>query len=272
MLTIVQISSQFPLTLRRRNSRGMLVEYLQHELLDSLFKNPAATSLSFIGGTAIRILHDSHRFSEDLDFDNFDLSFAQFESLLEKTCRDMQYKGFLIEYRMIEKGSYHCYIRFPEILHQSGLSPSTGQKILIRIDSETKDRLYEPMPVFLNKFSVYRRILSAPPRILLAQKMLAILYRKREKGRDIYDVSFMMGLGIPDFTYIEKMTGLTWDEFLRRFDERIGELDLKMLARDVEPFLFTPEQQERVMTFRDFWFREGVHGIFENSKKISRPG
>jgi hypothetical protein len=33
-----------------------------------LFKNSAAAALSFIGGTAIRILHDSHRFSEDLKF------------------------------------------------------------------------------------------------------------------------------------------------------------------------------------------------------------
>jgi predicted nucleotidyltransferase component of viral defense system len=258
MLTIEQISSQFPLSLLRRNPRGMLVEYLQYELLDSLFKNPAAASLSFIGGTAIRILHDSHRFSEDLDFDNFDLSFAQFESLLERVCRDMQYKGFLIEYRMLEKGSYHCYIRFPEILYESGLSPNTQQKILIRIDSETKDRHYDPMPVFLSKFSVYRRILSAPPRVLLAQKMLAILYRKREKGRDIYDVSYLMSFGPPDFTYIEKMLGLNQNEFLRRFDERIEDLNLKMLARDVEPFLFSTEQQERVLTFREFWRAGGV--------------
>jgi hypothetical protein len=122
MLTIEQLSGHFPLALRQRNPRGMLVEYLQYELLDSLFKNPAAAALSFIGGTAIRILHNSHRFSEDLDFDNFGLSFAQFEELLKTACRDMEYKGFLIEYRIVEKGAYHCYIRFPEILHQSASS------------------------------------------------------------------------------------------------------------------------------------------------------
>ena len=32
-------------------------------------------------------------------------------------------------------------------------------------------------------------------------------------------------------------------EFLRRFGERLGELDMNALARDVEPFLFAPEQQ-----------------------------
>jgi predicted nucleotidyltransferase component of viral defense system len=253
MLTIDQISGHFPLPLRHRNPRGMLVEYLQYELLDSLFKNSTAFALSFIGGAAIRILHDSHRFSEDLDFDNFGLSFAKFEELLKTACRDMEYKGFLVEYRIVEKGAWYCYIRFPEILHQAGISPDAGRKILIRIDSEKKEKLYDPGKVFLNKFTVYRQILAAPAGILLAQKMMTILDRKREKGRDIYDVSFLMGFAGPDFTYIEKTLGLDRAEFLRRFDGRIGELDLNLLARDVEPFLFAQEQQERVTTFRDYW-------------------
>jgi predicted nucleotidyltransferase component of viral defense system len=253
MLTIEQISSYFPPLLRQRNPRGMLVEYLQYELLDSLFKHPASATLSFIGGTAIRLLHDSHRFSEDLDFDNFGLSFKQFEDLLKAACRDMEYKGFVIEYRFVEKGAYHCYIRFPEILHRSGLSPDAGRKILIRIDSEAKEKLYEPARIFLNKFTIYRQILAAPAGIILAQKMMTILQRKREKGRDIYDVSFLMGFAGPDFVYIERILGLDQTEFLRRFNERIEELDLNLLARDVEPFLFAPEQQERVTTFRDYW-------------------
>lgn len=253
MLTVEQISGHFPPPMRQRNPRGMLVEYLQYELLDSLFKNSAAAALSFIGGTAIRILHDSHRFSEDLDFDNFGLSFAQFEDLLKTVCRDMEYKGFLIEYRIVEKGAYHCYIRFTEILHQSGLTPDAGRKILIRIDSEAKEKIYEPRKVFLNKFAVYRRIPAAPAGVLLAQKMITILYRKREKGRDIYDVSFLMGLAVPDFAYIEKLLGLDPKEFSQRFKERLGELDMNALARDVEPFLFVPEERERVASFREYW-------------------
>jgi len=256
MLTLDQLFGHFPLTLRQRNPRGILVEYLQYELLDSLFKNGAAAALSFIGGTAIRILYNSDRFSEDLDFDNFGLSFVQFEELLKTACRDMEYKGFLIEYRIVEMGAYHCYIRFPKILHQSGLTPDSERKILIRIDSEEKERLYEPKKVFLNKFTVYRQILAAPAEILLAQKMMTILYRKREKGRDIYDVSFLMGFAVSDFVYIKKILGIDQAEFLRRFDERLGELDLNSLARDVEPFLFASEHQERVATFRDYWLKK----------------
>ena len=56
MLTIDQLSNYFPLPLRRKNPQGVLVEYLQHEILDSIFKEKASAALSFIGGTAIRIL------------------------------------------------------------------------------------------------------------------------------------------------------------------------------------------------------------------------
>lgn len=77
MLTIDQLSDYFPADLRRKNPQGVLVEYLQHELLDSIFKEKSSTSLSFISGTAMRILYQNPRFSEDLDFDNFGLSFSE---------------------------------------------------------------------------------------------------------------------------------------------------------------------------------------------------
>lgn len=251
MLTIDQIASYFPAPVFRKNPQGALVEYLQYEILDSLFKNKGAEHLSFMGGTAIRILHQSVRFSEDLDFDNFALSFDVFESLLENTCRDMQYKGFHIEYRIVSRNAIHCYIRFPEMLHKSGISTDKGRKILIRIDSESKEKNYVPKVFVLNKFGVFRRILAAPPEILLGQKMMAVLYRKPEKGRDLFDVSFLMGMAGPDFAYIEKCLGVGEKEFLRMFTDRIYELDLAFLARDVEPFLFTDEQKERVLYFKD---------------------
>lgn len=251
MLSLDQVAGYFPGDLYRRNPQGALVEYLQYELLDSLFKNTEALNLSFIGGTAIRILHQSVRFSEDLDFDNFGLSFARFEDLIRAACRDMQYKGFIIEYRVLEKGVFHCYIRFPDLLFRTGIAPDKSRKILIRIDSEAKEKLYEPQRVILNKFAVYRQILAAPPPILLAQKMMTVLLRKREKGRDLFDVSFLRGLAQPDFAYIEKTLSLGKPEFQRRFDERVRELDLEFLARDVEPFLFSPDQKERILRFND---------------------
>ena len=253
MLTIDQLSDYFPLLLRRKNPQGVLVEYLQHEILDSIFKEKSSASLSFIGGTAIRILYQNPRFSEDLDFDNFGLSFSEFETLLKTACKDMAKKGFVIEYRFVERGAYHCYIKFPDILYQSGISPESSRKILIRIDTEAKEKYYKPQRYIINRFAVYRQICTAPASVLLAQKMMTVLERKREKGRDLFDVSYLMGLAEPDFSYIAKCMNIDQKQFLKLFNERLQELDFNFLARDVEPFLFLSEQKERILTFGDYW-------------------
>lgn len=253
MLTLEQIKEYFPEQVVKRNSRGILVEYLQYELLDSLFKLKEAAFLSFKGGTAIRLLQQSPRFSEDLDFDNFGLTFGQFEEALQKACRDMKVKGFLVEYRTVERGAYHCYLKFPEILYKSGISSHASEKILIRIDTEPKERFYKPQIYLLNKFTLYRQILTAPPPILLSQKMMTVLQRKREKGRDLFDVSILMGVAEADFDYMARYLGLGKEEIIDRFTKRVEELDLNFLAKDVEPFLFSPEQKERVLTFREYW-------------------
>ena len=253
MLTIDQLSAYFPLPLRRKNPQGVLVEYLQHELLDSIFKEKSSASLSFIGGTAIRILYQNLRFSEDLDFDNFGLSFGEFETLLKTACKDMTNKGFVIEYRFVERGAYHCYIKFPDILYQSGISPESSRKILIRIDTEAKGKYYEPQLYIINRFALYRQICVAPASVLLAQKMMTVLERKREKGRDLFDVSYLMGLAEPDFSYIAKCMNIDKQQFLKLFNERLQKLDLNFLASDVEPFLFLSEHKERILTFRDYW-------------------
>jgi hypothetical protein len=89
----------------------------------------------------------------------------------------------------------------------------------------------------------------------LSQKMMTVLHRKREKGRDLFNVSFLMGLSRPDFIYIEKCIGVRQADFLKQFSERLDELDLEFLAKDVEPFLFSPEYKDRVLYFRESWKR-----------------
>jgi len=44
-------------------------EYLQVIILKSIYHSKYASSLSFMGGTALRICYDLKRFSEDLDFE-----------------------------------------------------------------------------------------------------------------------------------------------------------------------------------------------------------
>lgn len=232
--------------------KSMLVEYIQYELLDSIFKQEESRYLSFIGGTALRIVYDGSRFSEDLDFDNFGLSFEAFQELADSVVKDMRLKGFAVEWRTIEKSAYHCYVKFPHILQEAKLESDREEKILVRIDTMEKKKIFTPVAYTLNRFDVYRDILVNPVDILLAQKLITILGRKREKGRDFFDVSYLYGMTQPDFGYIEETMGMNKSEFIEKIFARCEELDFVSLAKDVEPFLMYPEQAARVLGFKKF--------------------
>ncbi len=260
MLTFGQLKRYYPDSVNIP-SKNLLVEYLQYEILDSLYKQKESAYLSFIGGTAIRIVYGGNRFSEDLDFDNFGLSFADFQHLMDKIVEDMKIKGFLMDARLVQKGAYHCYIRFPHILQAANLSDIKGEKILVRVDATWKEKILEPVFYTLNRFDIYRNILVNPENIILSQKMMAILGRKREKGRDFFDVSYLYGMTKPDFSYIEKIMGISREEFVANLLAKCDALDFKSLAKDVEPFLMNPEQISRVLGFREFIYEMSKRGI-----------
>jgi predicted nucleotidyltransferase component of viral defense system len=251
MLTFEQLERYYP-TGRVASSRSMLVEYVQHELLDSIFKQRESEHLSFIGGTAIRIVYQGSRFSEDLDFDNFGLSFDGFQKMVDAVVEDMRLKGFLVEFRTIEKGAYHCYVKFPHVLQDARLPSASEEKILVRIDMMKKEKIFSPTVYTLNIFDIYRNIRVNPPDILLSQKLITVLERKREKGRDFFDVSYLYGIAEPNFEYLEATTDMSKAAFAEKLFERCERLDFSLLAKDVEPFLMHPEQSVRVTDFKRF--------------------
>ncbi len=59
--------------------RGVLREYLQVLILKELYKLPDGKKLYFTGGTYLRLVHQTKRFSEDLDFNAGEMKKSDFE-------------------------------------------------------------------------------------------------------------------------------------------------------------------------------------------------
>jgi predicted nucleotidyltransferase component of viral defense system len=252
MLSIEEIKKEYNNDVYQKNQKAVFVEYLQYELLDSIFKQSKSSQLSFIGGTALKIVYGGGRFSEDLDFDNFGLSFKEFEDLLGESIKDMRNKGFEMDIKFVEKGAYHCYIRFPKLLFKNKLSKYFDGKILVRIDTVQKEKNIEPDIFLLDGFSIFRKIIVNPPDVILSQKLLAILGRKREKGRDLFDVSFLLAKYEPNYDYLSNFEIKGANDLKEKILRRVEEFDLKKMTNDVLPFLINPNDEDRVLFFKEY--------------------
>ena len=250
MLRLSEIANYYPENLLGFQ-RFIIREYLQYKILQIVFDNTNyADKLCFLGGTCLRLVHQNTRFSEDLDFDNFDLSEEDFENISSDIVSSLSREGYEVEIRNVLKGAYHCYIRFPKLLYQEGLSGHREEKILITLDTEPQYFDFEPDRYILNKFDVFTEILTTPKDILLAQKFYAIINRPRPKGRDFFDVTFLLGQTKPNYDYLKLKLNITSSQALRSaILERCSEIDMEEMARDVAPFLFEAKDEKRVRLF-----------------------
>lgn len=253
MLSLKELKPYYPESLHDYE-RFIIREYLQYKILEIIFESPYENKLAFLGGTCLRIVHNNNRFSEDLDFDNFGLTMNDFNGITAVVKTELERLGYEVEIRNVKKGAYHCYIRFPEILYDEGLTQHKEEKILIRLDTEAHDFNYKPDKPLLNKFDVFTQINTTPKDILLAQKFYAIVNRKRNKGRDFFDIVFLLSQEqTPNYEYLFAKLGIESPEILRRrIIEKCEQLDMKEMAQDVRPFLFNTKDEKKVLLFSKY--------------------
>jgi len=251
MLDIEQIESFYPENIRIFK-RNLLREYLQYKILEAIFDSEFGEKLSFMGGTAIHIIHQNNRFSEDLDFDNIGLNEKDFERLSQLVQRRLDLEGYKLEIRNVYKSAYRSYISFLDILFENRLSAHREEKLLIQIDAEPQKFDYRPEKIILNRFDVFLRINVVPVDILLAQKIYAIFNRKRAMGRDFYDAVFLLGKTKPNMDYIRSKLEIKNKELKDKLLRKCNDFDFKYLAKDAEPFLFIPNDSKKVLYFCDY--------------------
>lgn len=237
--------------------RGILREFLQTKILYFLYKQPGCQNLVFTGGTSLRLLNGSGRFSEDLDFDNLGLTFKQIHTLLEKVKNDLEKEGLKIEAK--EKHAITeatCEWKFIKVLFELRISFDVNEKLMIKFDfSKPKEHLEREILV-LSRFGLIQTIVTYKKEIILAQKIRALLTRKEIKGRDIYDIVWLLSKAVYPFLGLDYFKKLKIKDekdlynillhFIRKNKEKFSQY-----KKQLQPFLLQEEEIRHLDFFEE---------------------
>lgn len=255
MIDIEYIRSFFPPAIAResRFDRYMLKEYLQLMILDYIATTPYIGKISFIGGTNLRLIQGIDRFSEDLDFDCKEMSAEEFVAMTDGVVRFLQQNNIDVETRDKDNPRLTAFRRnlyFPEMLFNLGLTGHKEERFLVKIEAQDQGVLYEPEVANINRMGFFFGVQVPPIDVLCAMKFAAIL--ARAKGRDFYDVIFLLSKTKPNMAFLYAKTGISSIEGLKSaVAERLHDIDLNKKKRDFSHLVFNEQHAERILQFSD---------------------
>ncbi len=201
-------------------------EYLQLVFLDALYQNRQADAVCFKGGTAIRLLLDSPRFSEDLDFDTT-YSKKEIKSLISDL--EKMISRELPEIKIIQLYSGKHGMRFRIKLDVSFLK----FPLIVRLDFTHVDKIKAEVSSLQTEFPVMVSTLVYHQSFenVLREKFLAVV--EREKGRDLYDIWFLL----------QRKIALDKKLVTKNLLKKIAAFPQTKLERDLRPFLPIPQRK-----------------------------
>jgi len=232
--------------------QNQLREFLQLLTLKSLEENGYFRDIAFVGGTALRIIYDLNRFSEDLDFSLFNSRNYDFDKIIESLERTYKQNNLKVSMRLKpDKTVNSAFIRFENLLYDLGLSPLRDQKLSIKLEVDTNPPAASKSELSMVNKNYVIAINHYDLPSLFAGKCHALLFRKYAKGRDYYDLLWYLSKGIePNYALLEnaisqtesKEIKLNSETCLELLKERIREADFKKILNDLEPFLLDPSE------------------------------
>jgi predicted nucleotidyltransferase component of viral defense system len=166
-------------------------EYFQHVFLSELYKLPGSQNLLFKGGTALRIVYGSPRFSEDLDFSAFRVTGHTIkkyvEDLFVHALAEIERMGIRVE--IGEKsdkttGGYFGVATFK-------MQDYEPVDVEINISARNGREVKEEVDSIANDFVPTYTLIHLPQEELVEEKVFGALL-ERKKPRDFYDLYFMM--------------------------------------------------------------------------------
>ena len=237
----------------------LLREGLQHLVLKILDEEGFFKYVCFLGGTALRVVYDLRRFSEGIDFS---LQIPQdprfdFQKMLVALRNRLEVYGLPIDTKIKEVGAVRSvFLRFKDILQELDVVKRKGQKLAIKVEVDTNPPLSAGLESHLIQKDFLFTVIHHDLPTLCGGKLLAFLFRRYTKGRDLYDLIWFLTRKTPvNKVFLEngllQATGhrLSWtlEDLLKKLDEKIESLEMDVVIQDAKPFL----EEESEIRFLD---------------------
>jgi len=225
-------------------------EYLQARILGVLQRQGAMIPLAFQGGTALRFLYATARYSEDLDFslegkaDQYD-----FRGYLGAISREFMAEGYEVQVKLSDKKAVHsAFVRYPGLPGELGLSPHRRQTLSVKLKVDTRPPAGATLTTTVVRRYLPLQLHHHDQASLLAGKLHAVLQRPFMKGRDIYDLIWYLSDTAwppPNIELLNNALGQTgWEgrplnlrNWRRAVREKVQDVAWERVEGDVKPFL-----------------------------------
>ena len=256
MISIDHIKSFYPAAMSGRPVflKHILKEYVQLLILDHLANTRYARKVTFIGGTNLRLVKGIDRFSEDLDFDCEGLSEEDFLAMSEDVLAFLRRNGLKVEARDKDTSRLTAFrrsIHFPELLFDLGLSGHREERFMVKLEAQDQGVAYAPATAFIKGCGLFFPFPVPPDGVLCAMKIAAML--ARSKGRDFYDVMFLLAQTQPDYDFLSARCGIgNLPELKAAVEKCLHSVDLRHKQRDFEHLLFHHENSKRILYVGEF--------------------
>ena len=170
--------------LRQTDIDNVAREYCQNLFLSLLYQQAEAEKLLFKGGTALRVILKSPRFSEDLDFTGSGILQKTIEELFAQTLSEIEKTGIKVDITEAKKttGGYLGIATF--FLYNLEI------KIRIEVSLRNEKRLKGIRTLIQSDYLPAYTLVHLPIEDIIRGKLAALFSRK--KPRDFYDYYFLL--------------------------------------------------------------------------------
>jgi len=219
-------------------------------ILNELYRRSAGKKFCFTGGTYLRLIHRTKRFSGDLDFNAQALSKTEFENTLGQAAAGLMKEGTTCRLEFSHwQNLWVAELIFPDVESHYAVASAYSKKegIVIKVEVNRPRWKIEAETLVVAGYGRMVPVICTQKGALFADKIDAFV--KKNRVRHLFDLMFMLGARYPIDRKVLKAVGVKEPplEVIIRRTESFPPQELRRQAEALRPFLFDENEAELIV-------------------------